>query len=170
MAPSSQLSALTLLASVSSVACGSNDPIILSWHRNGTFPRFHESANEDYFAFSEALAASFHLIAVIVQGVLCYYSNYQLENSWDENDEMARKLNPLYKIEALLHVPMTALWLLAGHTLGIWVLVPAIVLRVFWYTKKRQGIDLRAQEPIADTSFRTILMLIGHIVSSVIVG
>ena len=171
MASSSlQLGVLTLIASLTSVACKSDDPIILSWHRNGTFPRFHESENEDYFAFSEALAASIHLIVVCVQGILCYYCNYQLENTWDEDDEVARKLNPLYKWEALLHAPVTALWLLSGHTLGIWVLVPALVLRIFWYSKKRQGIDLRAQEPIADTSFRTILMMVGHIVSSIIVG
>lgn len=146
-----------------------DDPIITGWHSD-IFPRFHNSANDDYFAFSEALAASTHLNVIIIQLIICYYCNYTLENSWDEKDVLAKRLNKLYKLEALLYLPVTFLWLAAGHQLGIYVLVPALIIRLFWLLKKRLGIDLSAPEPLDDTSFRTVLMMIMHGISSIIVG
>ena len=144
-------------------------PVITNWHSD-TFPRFHGSNNEAIFAFSEALAASVHLIVIVVQLLLCYYCNYTLENSFDQKEELSRRLNPLYRIEALLFVPALSLWLASGHLLGIWVLLPSIAIRILWWRKQRIGIDLRAAEPLPDTAFRTILVMLTHILSSFLVG
>ena len=141
---------------------------VLAWH--GGYPRFHSTANEDFFAFSEALAASNHMSLLIIQLVICYYCNHVIEKSYDGPAKLAADLNPLYKWEALLFVPVTLLWLSSGHQLGIWVLVPSVATRIFWHRKGRQGIDLGAREPLADASFRTLLMMILHGVSSLFVG
>jgi len=146
-----------------------DDPLITNWHALGV-PRFHDSQNEDIFAFSEALAASNHLNVIIAQLIICYYCNYQLENSFDEKDVLATKLNKLYRVEAYLFLPVLLLWLLSGHQVGIWVLAPALIIRLFWVVKKRIGIDLRAPEPLDDTAFRTMLMMIMHGISSIVVG
>ncbi|KAL1500556.1 hypothetical protein AB1Y20_013211 [Prymnesium parvum] len=153
-----------LLVAASSAQASS----VVAWQ--GNFPRFYETRSEDLFALSEVFVASVHMLVLVAQLCLCHYCYRVLETSTDEDEQLARRLNALYKAEAFLFAPVLVLWVLSCHSLGVFLLLPTVAIRLFWFKKNRLGIDLRAREPAEDCAFRSILMMIGHFLSSFVVG